>query len=276
MIIKNFLQFLKENQSQPDYTKLNKKIEITFLDQDININKIKEKCDLIKNSNNSKYVYGIVIKPDFIHEVKKHLENTDLKIITVISFPNGDEKNYNKIKNIEKYITDGADEFNVVIDYKKLLESNDLEEKKEKDVINAIQKDIRSMVEICKEKSKNIKVIIEMEALNDIMNIIKAVDICKNANVDFITTSTGVYNQNTDYTFDKKLNDVIETIIPRIQGMDDLNINISGGINSSDKILQCLKHDKIQRISTSILPDNLLNTASPIYQPKPQDELISQ
>lgn len=269
--IKNFQEFLKEDvqpvqdkaiQTQPstpfDSSKAKNKLDFVYLDKDGSIDKIKGFCDSIKLPENKNYIMGVVIRPQFVSEIKKYLEDTDLKVISVVSLPDGDEKISEKIKQTQKSISEGADEINVVMNYQKLIECmSETEEEKKESKLKDIQTDIRSLVEICKEKSVILKIIIEMEALGDEKVITKAVELCKNSNVDYITTSTGIYDRTTNYSFENKLKDVNDVIIPMVQGTDNINININGGINSIDRVMECLKINKIQRISTSILPSTL-------------------
>ena len=253
-------------QSQPtklDPNKANKKINLTYLDKDANIDKVKQICETAKSIENKKYIFGVVVVPEFVSECKKYLEDTGIKTITVISFPNGDDKSSYKKKQIQKSISDGADEVCVVLDYNKFLTGAD--EDKQTSILENMQTDVRDWVMYCKEKSTRISIIIEMEALG-VTNIPKAVEICKKANVDFIMTSTGMYNRNTDYSFEKKMKDIEEIIIPEIQGMDDININVCGGVNSSDRIMKCLSNNKIQRVSTSMTPQELFNISKPQMQ----------
>lgn len=268
--IKNFEEFLKEDvqpvqdkaiqpqsQSTFDSSKAKNRMDFVYLDKDGSIEKIKDLCENIKLPENRNFIMGVVIRPEFVSEMKKYLEDTDLKIISVISLPDGDEKISEKIRQTNKSISEGADEINVVMNYKKLMEimSEDDEDKDSK--LKDIQTDMRSLVEICKEKSVILKIIIEMEALNGDNILNTAIELCKNSNVDYITTSTGMYDRTTNYTFESKLKDVNDIIIPMIQGNDSINININGGVNSLDRLMECLKMNKIQRISTSILPVTL-------------------
>jgi deoxyribose-phosphate aldolase len=290
--IKNFKEFLKEEvyvqpqpavqqtqppvqnsvqptQSQPeakklDPTKVNKKIDFTYLNKDANVDKIRQICETAKSPENLNYIFGVVVGPEFVSETKKYLEDSGIKTITVISYPDGDDKNSIKMKALQKAISEGAEEVNVVMDYKKLTDALiETDKEKQEKMIQTIQTDIRSLVEYCKERSTIIKIIIEMEALSDTKTISKAVEICKKTNVDFITTSTGMYTRNTNYTFEKKMKDVTEVIVPMIEGMDDININVCGGVNGSDKLMLCLSNNKIQRISSSMTPQTLLNKQSP-------------
>ena len=193
-------------------------------------------------------------------ETKKYLEDTDIKTISIISYPNGDEQNSIKLKAIQKAVSDGAEEINVVMNFKKLYDAMvETDKDKQTKTFENLQSDIRALVEYCKERSVNIKVVIEMEALKDVKTITKAVEICKKANVDFITTSTDMYADKTNYNFEQKIKDITEVILPLIQGTGDININVCGGINTGDKLMKALSIDKVTRITTSTNPQMLIN-----------------
>jgi len=294
MKVKNYSEFLKEEmyiqpsvltqpptqpvQQQPqlqtppaqpvkiDLNLVKKSIDFTYLNKDSNMDKVKQVCEVAKSPENQPYIFGVVVIPEFVSEVKKYLEDSDIKTITTVSYPDGNLNTSEKLKLIQKSISDGADEINVVMNYKKLLTAMiDIDKEKQEKTFDDIKTDIRTLTEYCKERSKNIKIVIEMEALNDTKTISKAVEICKNANVDFITTSTDMYTQKTNYNFEQKLKDVTETILPLIQGVGDININFCGGVTSGDKLMKCLSVDKVGRVTTSTNPQMLLS-----QQPQPQ------
>lgn len=89
---------------------LRKKIEHTNLKPNASKEDIKKTIDeAIKYG-----FYGVCIPPCYVSYAKKLTKNTDIKIITVIGFPNG----YNKVKTklieaIESY-NNGADEIDIV------------------------------------------------------------------------------------------------------------------------------------------------------------------
>ena len=296
MKVKNFSEFLKEEmyvqpsmltqpvtqpvqtppqlqtpQAQPvkiDLNLVKKSIDFIYLNKDSNMDKVKQVCEVAKSPENQPYIFGVVVIPEFVSEVKKYLEDSDIKTITTVSYPDGNLNTSEKLKLIQKSISDGADEINVVMNYKKLLEAMiDTDKEKQTKTFDDLKTDIRTLTEYCKERSKSIKVIIEMEALNDVKTISKAVEICKNANVDFITTSTDMYAQKTNYNFEQKLKDVTETILPLIQGVGDININFCGGVTTGDKLMKCLSIDKVSRVTTSTNPQMLIN-----QQPQPQTQ----
>jgi len=263
------LQTPPQPQVKVDLNRAKKSIDFSYLNKDSNMDKVKQVCETAKNPENQPYIFGVVVRPEFVSETKKYLEDTDIKTISVISYPDGSEQNSEKLKSIQKVISDGADEVNVVMNYKKLFDSM-VETDKEKQLknFNDIQTDLRTLTEYCKQRSVNIKVVIEMESLKDIKTIEKATEICKKANVDFITTSTDMFEQKTNYSFEQKLKDVSEVISPLIQGVGDININFCGGVNTGDKLMKCLNIDKVIRVTTSTNPQMLINGVQPQSQPQ--------
>lgn len=263
------LQTPQEQPVKVDLNKVRKTIDFSYLNKDSNMEKVKKVCEEAKRPENLPYIFGVVVRPEFVSETKKYLEDTDIKTISIISYPNGDEQNSIKLKAIQKAVSDGAEEINVVMNFKKLYDAM-VETDKDKQIktFENLQSDIRALVEYCKERSVNIKVVIEMEALKDVKTITKAVEICKKANVDFITTSTDMYADKTNYNFEQKIKDITEVILPLIQGTGDININVCGGINTGDKLMKALSIDKVTRITTSTNPQMLINQSQsqPQYQ----------
>lgn len=301
--VKNFSEFLKEEiyveppiqqsvQSQPiqqtqqpitqlqtplvqpvkvDTNKIKKTINFAYLNIDSNMDKVKQVCDTAKSAENQPYIYGLVIRPDYISQTKKYLDGSDIKVITTISYPKGNETTSEKLKQIQKSISDGSDEINVVMNYKKLIDAMiDTDKESQEKSFDDIKTDIRTLVEYCKERSANINVVIEMEALSDVKAITKAVEICKKANVDSIVTSTDMFSEKTNYNFDRKLKDVSEIIAPLIQGTGDININFCGGITNGDRLMKSLNCDKVTKVTTTVNPQMLLSN-QPIQQ-EPQTQ----
>jgi deoxyribose-phosphate aldolase len=273
------LQPQVQPKTEFNINKVNKKINLAYLDKDVNADKTRQLCETAKLPENEKYIFSIMVWPEFISETKKYLEDTNIKVSSVISFPDGTAISSENMKVLTKAVSENVDEIYIVMNHDRLVSSmSEQDNERQTKLLNNIQNEIRNYVEYCKEKSVTIGIIIEMEALGDVKNISKATEICKKANVDLIMTSTGMYNKDTSYDFDKKMKDVEDIIIPMIQGMDDININICGGVNSLDKLEKCLSNGKIQRVTTSMEPQNLLNKQpeQPKYKPQPQDELIVQ
>lgn len=120
------------------------------------------------------------IPPSYVRTAAKwrNQEENDLRICTVVGFPNGYQTTSVKCFEAEQVLRDGADEIDMVIHI------GWVKEKKYAELLDEIHK-IRS---ICGEKV--LKVIIETCLLNEYEKI-KMCDIVSESGADFIKTSTG-------------------------------------------------------------------------------------
>ena len=129
---------------------LNKYIEHTLLKQDAS-----EK-DLIKLFDEAKEndFLGVCVNPCYVKIAKEHLENTNVKIVTVIGFPLGANTTEVKVFETRQAIADGADEIDMVINGTKLKDND-------KDFI---VNEVKAIKQAC--NGHNLKVIIETDLLN--------------------------------------------------------------------------------------------------------------
>ncbi|MDW2924383.1 deoxyribose-phosphate aldolase [Mesomycoplasma ovipneumoniae] len=126
-----------------------------------------------------KYNFGaICIAPVWVKLAKQELKDTDIKIVTVIGFPLGNQVSAVKQKEASLAIMHGADEIDMVMNIGKFKE-------KEFDFvineINLIKKEIGTKI---------LKVIVET-ALLSANEIAESTKIVSKSNADFIKTSTG-------------------------------------------------------------------------------------
>jgi deoxyribose-phosphate aldolase len=234
--MKKFLNFKNENNSD-----FNNIIDYTILKPNYTIENVKKFCDDAKNKN----FYCICVLPEYISSVKSFLDNTNIKVCSVLSFPKGTDKMKNKIKDVQNYITNGADEIEMVIDYNILHKLTNTDDAEYKDNYDYLLNDIRSITSICHKNGVLIKAIIEIEEL-DYDEIKIACSICDEASVDYIMTSTG-FSKNI-MNFDKKLEIVkyIRKILPY-----HIKIKVAGGIRNMEQINTLLPI--VDRIGTSTL-----------------------
>ena len=123
---------------------------------------------------------AVCIPPLFVKTAKEILNNSAIKVATVIGFPFGYSAIEAKVAEIVLAIIDEADELDMVVNIS-AIKNNDW---------NFIASEINTIMPIVKSKNKIIKVIIESGVLTD-GEIIKCCDIYGAAGVDFIKTSTG-------------------------------------------------------------------------------------
>lgn len=149
------------------------KCDHTLLTQSATWSDIKTICD-----DGIKYATASVcIPPSFVKEAKEYVKN-QLKICTVIGFPNGYNTTAVKVFETEDAVKNGADEIDMVINI------GDLKAQK----YDAILSEIKAIKAACADKI--LKVIIETCLLTDDEKI-KMCEIVTAAGADFIKTSTG-------------------------------------------------------------------------------------
>lgn len=137
------------------------------------------KEEIIKLCNEAKqYDFcSVCVNPVNVKLCKKELQDSNIKVCTVIGFPLGQvdtETKVYQIENVKPYV----DEVDVVINIGKIIEKDDNYLETELSELRATSKDLI------------LKIIIETAYLNDeqIANITK---LCEQNKVDFVKTSTG-------------------------------------------------------------------------------------
>lgn len=149
------------------------KVDHTILTKEAIWDEIQEICD-----DGIKYgTASVCIPPSYVKEAKKYVGD-QLKICTVIGFPNGYMTTNTKAFETKDALENGADEIDMVINI------GWLKDKRYDDILN----EIKTLKEIC--GNHILKVIIETCLLTEDEKI-KMCEIVTNAGADFIKTSTG-------------------------------------------------------------------------------------
>ncbi|MDY5332892.1 MAG: deoxyribose-phosphate aldolase [Porcincola intestinalis] len=150
-----------------------KKVDHTLLKQTATWDQIRSLCDdAIRYQTAS-----VCIPPCYVRQAKEYVRD-QMRICTVIGFPNGNTTTAVKAFETKEALDNGADEIDMVINIGALKEGND----------SYIQNEIRILKEIC--GSHILKVIIETCLLTEEEKIWMC-RIVTQAGADFIKTSTG-------------------------------------------------------------------------------------
>ncbi|RYF81564.1 MAG: deoxyribose-phosphate aldolase [Chitinophagaceae bacterium] len=123
---------------------------------------------------------AVCIPPYYVQDARKLLENSPVKLATVIGFPFGYHHYKTKQEEARLAIEEGADELDMVMNIA-AFKSND---------IAYVEAEIDHISRLTKENGKTLKVIIESGVLSD-DEIIKCCEIYKHFFVQFLKTSTG-------------------------------------------------------------------------------------
>lgn len=152
---------------------------------------------------------SVCIPPCFIKRAKEYTGD-DVKLCTVIGFPNGSHTTESKVFETKDAIANGADEVDMVINIGELKAGND----------DYVLDEIKQLREA--SKGKILKVIIETCLLTDDEKI-RMCEIVTKSGADFIKTSTGFSTGGA--TFED-----IELFAKHVGA--NLKIKASGGISS--------------------------------------------
>lgn len=151
-------------------------LDLTSLNQDDTKEVIATLC------NRAITPYGntaaICIYPEFIPAALQELKS-NLKIATVVNFPDGSADFKRLEKEIKQAIKLGADEIDAVLPYQEFLNGNE----------TLCQEFLQKARELCADKT--LKIIIESGELKSTSNIKKATQMCIDAGADMVKTSTG-------------------------------------------------------------------------------------
>lgn len=203
---------------------MNKYIDHTLLKAVASESDIRKLCDEAIAYN----FKAVCINPNYVSFAKEYLADSDVLVCTVIGFPLGASTTKVKVFEAKDAVLNGADEIDMVINIAKM---------KDRDydyVLNEI-KALRLAA-----KDKVLKVIVETAYLDE-DEIRKASELCVEANVDFIKTSTGFASRGAT------LNDVeiMKSVVK-----DDILIKAAGGVRSSEDLVKMIEAGA-SRIGTS-------------------------
>lgn len=123
---------------------------------------------------------AVCVPPLFVKQAKQALEDSSVKVATVIGFPFGYSAIEAKLAETLLAIVDGADELDVVINFT-AIKNNDW---------TFVANEINHLMPVITANNRTIKVIIESGVLTD-DEIIKCCEIYGAAGVHFMKTSTG-------------------------------------------------------------------------------------
>jgi len=123
---------------------------------------------------------AVCVPPPMLKIAKAQLQNSAVKLATVIGFPFGYSAVEAKIAEVILAIIDGADELDIVINLIALKNSD----------WQYLANEINHILPVAKQQNKIVKLIIETGVLTD-EEIIRCCEFYGAADIDFLKTSTG-------------------------------------------------------------------------------------
>ena len=126
--------------------------------------------------------FSVCLQPSYVVYAKGLLKGSDVKIATVVGFPQGQNTTATKVFETVDALKNGADEIDMVINFAELKDG----------LYDQVYEEIFQIKEACGESI--LKVIFETSQLSD-AQIIKACELSDKAGADFVKTSTGFLGQ---------------------------------------------------------------------------------
>ena len=206
---------------------LNKYIEHTLLKQDATKAEITKLLDEAIQYN----FLGVCVNPCNVKYAKEYLKNSNVKVVTVIGFPLGQNTKEVKILETIDAIKNGADEIDMVINVGLLKDK----------AYGAIVDEISAIKGAC--QGHNLKVILETDLLTQ-DEIKKACELCIEAKADLVKTSTGFVKNGVG----AKAEDV--ALMFNTVKDADMQVKASGGIRDKEAALKMIEAGAV-RLGTS-------------------------
>ncbi len=166
-------------------------------------------------------VYSMCVKPCDIAATAGLLQNSDVKVSCVLSFPHGADTTATKAFQAEQAIADGVHEIDMVMNIGKFLSGD----------YDYVLNDIKAVVEVAHKKNILVKVIQESGFLTA-DQIAKACELSYRAGADFVKTSTGFGPGGAKPEY-------IDVMIKTVG--DKMQVKASGGIRSWDDAVAFLE-----------------------------------
>ncbi len=239
--INSYIEFVNEqqNQSKPQLSKFDKMIDFTYIREDATKDNLNEIIEIAKANK----FHGIVVGPEFTDYLAYELDDSDIKVITTLDFPDGDSKDVDKLSMAIEAISDGTDEIDMVMWYKGIRDAHiEDDEESKQSLLDAVENDIRGIANECHKNGIILKVIIESGILT-LDELVTACQIATNAGADYIQTSTGTKEVGAEL---KKVKEM-RRVLP-----DYVKIKVAGGITTLE---QCnMYYPYVDRIGTSVIP----------------------
>ncbi|MCH9056643.1 deoxyribose-phosphate aldolase [Parathermosynechococcus lividus] len=158
----------------------------------------------------------VCVMPVWVKRAVDYLHRTSVKVCTVVGFPSGAHTSETKLYEAQQAVEAGATELDVVLNLGWLKDGH----------TEAVYRDI---AQICSETGVTVKAILETAVLTE-DEIAVAVEICLDAGVAFLKTSTGWRGGAT----------VADVKLLKRLSRDRVGIKASGGIRSREQALDLL------------------------------------
>jgi len=157
--------------------------------------------------------FSVCVNPAWVAHARALLHGSPVRVCCVVGFPLGAQSTEIKVLEARRALREGAREIDMVINIGALRSHDD----------ELVWKDVRAVVEACKEGRALCKVILETALLSDEEKV-RACQLAMRAGADFVKTSTG-FSSGGATAADIAL--MARTVAPR-----RLGVKASGGVRT--------------------------------------------
>jgi deoxyribose-phosphate aldolase len=192
-------------------------IDHTLLKPEATTADIEQLCDEAKRH----HFYSVCVNPTYVKQCKTLLRGSPVKLCCVVGFPLGAQSPEIKAMEARKAIREGANEIDMVINIGALKSKDEA----------LVQRDIRAVVEACKDGRALSKVIFETALLTDEEKV-RACELSMKAGADYVKTSTG-FSSGGATAEDVAL--MAKTVAPK-----RLGVKAAGGIRTYDEAVKMI------------------------------------
>ncbi len=200
-------------QNSYTYSDIAKMIDHSLLNPGLSAKELEDGCLLALRYN----VASVCIMPYYVDRCAAILAGSDVQPSTTIGFPHGGHHTSIKLAEAGQALKDGATELDVVINISQVRSAN----------WEYVRGEINELRAVCHDGGAKIKVIFE-NAFHDDATKIRLCEICGEANVDWVKTSTGY--AATGATMD-------DLRLMRKHSPSQVQVKAAGGIRDLDILL---------------------------------------
>jgi deoxyribose-phosphate aldolase len=192
-------------------------IDHTLLKPEATAADIEKLCEEAKRSG----FYSVCVNPTYVKQCRALLRGSAVRVCCVVGFPLGAQSPEIKALEARKAIRDGAGEIDMVINIGALKSRDEA----------LVLRDIRAVVEACKDGRALSKVIFETALLTDEEKV-RACELSMKAGADYVKTSTGFASGGATA---EDIALMAKAVAPR-----KLGVKASGGIRTYDDAVKMI------------------------------------
>jgi deoxyribose-phosphate aldolase len=168
------------------------------------------------------------VKPYHTAMAREAFSHSDVKVCTVIGFPHGNSTTGIKLVEAESAVLAGAAEIDMVVNIGKVLGGQ----------WDYVEREISVINQLVVHQGAILKVIFENDYLQD-AHIIRLCEVCSNAQVAFVKTSTGYgFVKQPDGAFSYKGATESHLKLMRLHTDSRVEIKAAGGVRTLDDLLK--------------------------------------